>query len=72
VEEKIFWVGMGSEQGPNVLSCSTNNERRKGVLDLSGAGEVQPNSVPMIISDENSGMHRTRGQDVSVVEDISS
>ena len=50
----------------DVLSCSTNSERRKGVLNLSGAGGVQPSNVPMIISDENSGMHRTRGQDVSV------
>jgi len=50
----------------DVLSCSTNSERRKGSLNLSGAGAVQSSNVPMIISDENSGMHRTRGQDVSV------
>jgi hypothetical protein len=50
----------------DVLSCSTNSERRKGVLNLSGAGGVQPNNVPMIISEETSGMHRTRGQDVSI------
>jgi hypothetical protein len=50
----------------DVLSCSTNSECRKGVLNLSGAGGVRPNNVPMIISDENLGMHRTRDQDVSV------
>jgi hypothetical protein len=48
------------------LSCSTNSGCRKGVLNLSGAGGLQPSNVPMIFSDETSGMHRTRGQHVSV------
>lgn len=51
----------------DVLSCSTNSERLKGVLNPSGAGGgLQSCNVPMIITDGNSGIHRTRGQEVSV------
>ncbi|RCV27625.1 hypothetical protein SETIT_5G339200v2 [Setaria italica] len=51
----------------DVLSCSTNSERLKGVLNLSGAGGgLQSSNVPMIISEGNSGIHRTRGQEVAV------
>lgn len=50
----------------DVLSCSTNSERLKGVLNPSGAGGVQSSNVPMTISGGNSGMHKTRGQEVSV------
>jgi len=50
----------------DVLSCSTNSERLKGVLNPSGAGGgLQSNNVPMIISDGNSGIHRTRSQEAS-------
>ena len=50
----------------DVLSCSTNSERLKGVLNPSGAGGgLQSNNVPMIISDGNSGVHRTRSQEAS-------
>ena len=50
----------------DVLSCSTNSERLKGVLNPSGdGGGLQSNNVPMIISDGNSGVHRTRSQEVS-------
>ncbi|KAJ1285680.1 hypothetical protein BS78_03G295700 [Paspalum vaginatum] len=50
----------------DVLSCSTNSERLKGVLNRSSAGGVQSTNVPTIISDGNSGIHRTRGQEVSI------
>jgi hypothetical protein len=51
----------------DVLSCSTNSERLKGVLNPSGSGGgLQSSNVPMIISDENSGIQRARGQEVAV------
>ncbi|CAO2197400.1 unnamed protein product [Urochloa humidicola] len=51
----------------DVLSCSTNSERLKGVLNPSGAGSgLQSSNIPMIISDGNSGIQRTRGQEVCV------
>uniref|UniRef100_A0A0A9CUV2 STICHEL DnaA-N-like alpha-beta domain-containing protein n=1 Tax=Arundo donax TaxID=35708 RepID=A0A0A9CUV2_ARUDO len=71
----------------DVLSCSTNSERLKGVLNPSrsldysedinrkieqhsstsaAGGGLQSSNVPMIISDGNSRIHRTRGQEVSV------
>ncbi|PAN28171.1 hypothetical protein PAHAL_5G136000 [Panicum hallii] len=51
----------------DVLSCSTNSEHPKGVLNPSAAGGgLQSSNVPMVISDGNSGIHRTRSQEVSV------
>ncbi|KAL6847053.1 hypothetical protein ACP4OV_022906 [Aristida adscensionis] len=71
----------------DILSCSTNSERLKGVLKPSrsldysaeidrkmeqysctsvAGGGLQSSNVPMIISDGNSRIHRTRGQEVSV------
>ncbi|GJM95254.1 hypothetical protein PR202_ga11966 [Eleusine coracana subsp. coracana] len=71
----------------DVLSCSTNSERRMGILKPSRSldyseeidkkmeqcsctsadgGGLQSNNVPMMVSNGNSRIHRTRGQEIQL------